>query len=54
MQNVDVLGDVAGRLGRAGLEYMLTGSMAVNFYAMPRMTRDIDLGLDELLREVAP
>lgn len=31
------------RLESAGLEYMLTGSMAMNYYAQPRMTRDIDL-----------
>jgi hypothetical protein len=27
----------------AGLAYMVTGSMAVNYYAVPRMTRDIDV-----------
>src|SRR5882672_8071677 len=31
------------RLERGGLAYMLTGSMAMNYYAQPRMTRDIDL-----------
>lgn len=40
---LDVVRDVSHRLDAAGLEFMLTGSMAMNFYAQPRMTRDIDL-----------
>jgi len=40
---LDVLKSVAARLGGAGILYMVTGSMAANFYAVPRMTRDIDL-----------
>ena len=28
---------------RAGISYMITGSIAANFYAVPRMTRDIDI-----------
>lgn len=40
---LDVVRDVSQRLDAAGLEFMLTGSMAMNFYAQPRMTRDIDL-----------
>lgn len=44
MQNeLDLVRDVSQRLEQAGLEYMLTGSMAMNYYAQPRMTRDIDL-----------
>ena len=44
MQNeLDIVRDVSERLDRAGLAYMLTGSMAMNYYAQPRMTRDIDL-----------
>ena len=31
------------RLERAGIPYMLTGSIALSYYAQPRMTRDIDL-----------
>jgi hypothetical protein len=30
-------------LERADIPYMLTGSFAANFYAVPRMTRDIDI-----------
>lgn len=40
---LDVLKDVAARLESAGFEYMLTGSLAMSYYATPRMTRDIDL-----------
>lgn len=42
-EELDVLLDVAARLTRAGIPYMLTGSTATNFYATPRMTRDIDI-----------
>ena len=37
------LRDVCVRLDGAGIAYMLTGSLAMSFYARPRMTRDIDL-----------
>ena len=37
------LHDVCRRLDDAGIPYMLTGSLAMSFYARPRMTRDIDL-----------
>jgi len=37
------LRDVCGRLDGTGIAYMLTGSLAMSFYARPRMTRDIDL-----------
>ncbi|HYV12843.1 MAG TPA: hypothetical protein VE980_18215 [Pyrinomonadaceae bacterium] len=40
---LDVLRDVSQRLESGGVAFMLTGSMAMNFYAQPRMTRDIDL-----------
>jgi hypothetical protein len=44
LQNeIDILRDVSRRLERAEFAYMLTGSMAMNYYAQPRMTRDIDL-----------
>jgi hypothetical protein len=44
MQNeLDIIRDVSARLERGGFAYMLTGSMAMNYYAQPRMTRDIDL-----------
>jgi hypothetical protein len=40
---IDIVRDVSQRLEGAGLAFMLTGSMAMNYYAQPRMTRDIDL-----------
>jgi hypothetical protein len=43
MNETDVLRDVAARLEQAGLEYMLTGSVALSYYAQPRLTRDLDL-----------
>src|SRR5213595_4112997 len=44
MQNeLDIVRDVSQRLDNAGISYMLTGSMAMNYYAQPRMTRDIDV-----------
>ena len=44
MQNeLDIVRDVSKRLDAAGIGYMLTGSMAMNYYAQPRMTRDIDV-----------
>lgn len=44
MQNeLDIVRDVSARLDTEGIAYMLTGSMAMNYYAQPRMTRDIDL-----------
>jgi Nucleotidyl transferase of unknown function (DUF2204) len=42
-EELQVLQTVAERLDSAGIAYMVTGSMAVNYYAVPRMTRDIDL-----------
>lgn len=40
---LDIVRDVSQRLDGAGIAYMLTGSMAMNYYAQPRMTRDIDV-----------
>ena len=40
---LDVLRDVSRRLESAGISFMLTGSVAMNYYSQPRMTRDIDL-----------
>ena len=44
MQNeLDIVRDVSSRLDRRAIDYMLTGSIAMNYYAEPRMTRDIDI-----------
>ena len=42
-EELEVLKEVARRLTGAGIPYMITGSIAANFYSIPRMTRDIDL-----------
>ena len=34
---------ITSRLDSAGIAYMMTGSMAMAIYSIPRMTRDIDL-----------
>jgi hypothetical protein len=43
VDELEVLKIVVKRLNSAGISYMITGSIAVNFYATPRMTRDIDI-----------
>ncbi len=40
---LEVLRLVTERLDAAGFAYMLSGSVAMNFYAQPRMTRDVDI-----------
>ena len=40
---LEVLKIVVQRLDKAGIPYMVTGSIAGNFYSQPRMTRDIDV-----------
>jgi predicted nucleotidyltransferase len=42
-EEIELLKIVAARLDSAGIEYMMTGSMAMALYATPRMTRDIDI-----------
>jgi hypothetical protein len=43
MNEIDVVRDISRKFEQAGIHYMLTGSMAMNYYAQPRMTRDIDV-----------
>jgi hypothetical protein len=40
---LEILKSVTAKLDSAHIPYMITGSMAANYYATPRMTRDIDL-----------
>ncbi|HUF93735.1 MAG TPA: hypothetical protein VMR23_15270 [Candidatus Limnocylindria bacterium] len=42
-EEIEVLRIVTERLDAAGMPYMVTGSMALGLYAVPRMTRGIDL-----------
>ena len=39
----EFLVDVLQRLGQTGIDYMLTGSMASNYWGIPRTTHDVDL-----------
>ncbi len=50
---LDVIRDVSGRLVTAGIPFMLTGSMAMNFYAEPRMTRDVDVVIEVQPRDAS-
>jgi hypothetical protein len=43
MNEIDIVRDISQRFERAHIPYMLTGPMAMNYYAQPRMTRDIDV-----------
>jgi hypothetical protein len=43
MDQLEVLTIVVRKLTSLGVEYMLSGSVAMNFYGQPRMTRDIDI-----------
>jgi hypothetical protein len=46
IDEMEVLKIVITRLESAGLHYMVTGSIAANFYTTPRMTRDIDIVIE--------
>ncbi|HWB03133.1 MAG TPA: nucleotidyl transferase AbiEii/AbiGii toxin family protein [Verrucomicrobiales bacterium] len=50
---LETLQDISMRLEEAGMDYMLTGSLALNCYAQPRMTRDIDLVVAFYLKDAA-
>lgn len=41
-EELEVLKIVTGRLNKADIRYMISGSIAANYYTVPRMTRDID------------
>jgi hypothetical protein len=43
MNEIDIVRDISRRFEQAAILFMLTGSMAMNYYAQPRMTRDIDV-----------
>ena len=54
MQNeIDVLRDMSRKLEEIGVPFMLTGSLAMNYYATPRMTRDIDIVMELESNDVA-
>ena len=43
---LEMVRDVSDRLNRAGIPFMLTGSMAMTAYSEPRMTRDLDVVIE--------
>ena len=43
LTEIDVLKNISLKLDQLGFPYMLTGPMAMNYYAVPRMTRGIDM-----------
>jgi len=47
-----LLKEVCQRLESVGIPYMITGSIAANFYAAPRMTRDIDIVIEIQQKDV--
>lgn len=47
----NVLKDCSERLEKLGIEYMLTGSMALVHYAMPRTTTDIDVIIELTIKD---
>ena len=49
---LDVLVDVVNKLNLLNIDYMLTGSLAMNYYAEPRMTRDIDIIIEIFSQDV--
>src|SRR5215510_2451974 len=52
LNELDVLRDVSTRLTSAGIPYMLTGSLAMNYYSQPRMTRDVDIVIEAQGKDV--
>jgi len=42
----EILKDVVNKLNAANINYMLSGSIAMNYYSQPRMTRDIDIVIE--------
>lgn len=51
-EELAVLKEVTRRLNRAKIPYMVTGSIAANFYTVPRMTRDIDIVVELSERDI--
>ena len=52
-EELEVLKNVTQSLNNAEIAYMITGSIAMNYYAFPRMTRDIDIVLEIQRKDIA-
>ncbi|MBI4403679.1 MAG: hypothetical protein HY537_05945 [Deltaproteobacteria bacterium] len=50
---LQTLRHVSQKLTDSGIAYMITGSIALNYYSVPRMTRDIDLVAELELGDVS-
>lgn len=53
MTEEELLVDCLGRLERCEIEYMLVGSMAGNYWGVPRSTHDIDFVIEYEAEQVA-
>jgi hypothetical protein len=51
-EQLEVLRIVTSRLDAEAIQYMVTGSMALNYYGTPRMTRDIDIVVELSVEDV--
>jgi len=51
---LDIVQDVTQKLTQLKIPFMLTGSMALNYYATPRMTRDVDFVVELKPENVQP
>lgn len=49
---LELLHDVCKRLNEKNIRYMVSGSIALNIYTIPRMTRDIDIVIDLPLNRI--
>jgi hypothetical protein len=52
LNEFDVIRDVTRRFTDAGIAHMLTGSLAMNYYSLPRMTRDVDFVVEAMAEDV--
>lgn len=53
MTEQELLRDCLVRLGQSGLNYMLVGSMAGNYWGIPRSTHDIDFVIEYEAKDVS-
>ena len=51
-EELEVLSLVTQALDDTGIAYMITGSIAMNYYATPRMTRDVDIVIELHRRDI--
>lgn len=61
MEQADFIRDIIGRLNKLSLTYCITGSIASNFFGLPRLTHDLDIviflnmqNVQALIKEFSP